>query len=475
MSADPHGFDPAAPAPVPVGPDLADADLQPLLERWLPQQRWYAGDTAAGLTIESRQFVGDVDWAAVEHLVLGVPGTDGSMRRYQLWLGWRDHLPDRLGHSAIGAINGRTCYDALADRSISAMLLDAIAHEHTLGEVTAYHAPDAVLDVTAPGLVIGAEQSNTSVVYGDSAILKVFRSLQPGPNPDLEVSLALHAAGSTHIADPLGYLEGPVAGEPTTLALLTTFFANSAEGWAMATASVRDLMAEGDLHADEVGGDFAAEAHRLGHAVAAVHQDLADAFGTRTVDRAGLDALITEMESAATLAAEQAPVLADHLPAILSVFDHARDAGAGLVVQRIHGDLHLGQTLRTLTGWVIIDFEGEPSRSLEVRRGLQSPLKDVAGMLRSFDYAARMPLVSGQPDAQHVYRATEWAERNRAAFCAGYAEASATDPRQALPLLRAFELDKAVYEVLYESAHRPTWVVVPMHAITTLTSPGAVS
>ena len=132
----------------------------------------------------------------------------------------------------------------------------------------------------AEGLVIGAEQSNTSIVYGHSAILKVFRRLEPGPNPDAEIHRALHAVGSTHIAQPLGEIVGPVDGEETTLALLTEFFANSAEGWAMATASVRDLMSEGDLRADEVGGDFAAESHRLGEAVAAVHADLARAFGT---------------------------------------------------------------------------------------------------------------------------------------------------------------------------------------------------
>jgi maltokinase len=466
MTADPAGTDPR-------GPDLADAELLSLLSRWLPQQRWYAGDVADDLAIESRSFVGDVDWSAIEHLIVVAPSAEGTHHRYQLWIGWRDQLPDRLSHSAIGAIGGRTCYDALFDGAVSHMMLEAIADDRALGEVNTHRQPDAVLDVGAPGLVIGAEQLNTSVVYGDSAILKVFRSLQPGSNPDLEVTLALHAAGSKHIADPLGWLDGSVAGVPTTLGLLTRFFANSAEGWAMATASVRDLMAEGDLHADEVGGDFAAEAHRLGHAVAAVHRDLASSFGSRTLDGSGLDTVIAEMEQAATRAAEQAPVLVEHLPKIRDVYAATREGGAGLTVQRIHGDLHLGQTLRTLTGWVIIDFEGEPSRTLDVRRGLQSPLKDVAGMLRSFDYAARMPLVAGQPDAQHIYRATEWAERNRAAFCAGYAEAAPNDPRDTLALLRAFELDKAVYEVLYEYAHRPTWVVVPMHAITTLTTSGA--
>jgi maltokinase len=113
---------------------------------------------------------------------------------------------------------------------------------------------------------MGAEQSNTSVVYGEQYILKLFRRLQPGTNPDLEVTRALADAGSPHIAAPLGWIEGDVGGQATTLAMLQCFQRSATEGWAMATASVRDLFAEGDLHADEVGGDFAAESERLGHA-----------------------------------------------------------------------------------------------------------------------------------------------------------------------------------------------------------------
>jgi maltokinase len=319
---------------------------------------------------------------------------------------------------------------------------------------------------------MGAEQSNTSVVFGEAYILKLFRRVQPGTNPDLEVTRALAEAGSPHIAAPLGWIEGTVAGEPTTLAMLQEFQSSSSEGWAMATASVRDLFAEADLHADEVGGDFAAESERLGAATAEVHALMAQVLPSQTVGpddaKATAAQLVRRMEAAIGVVADLAP----YEQALREVYAQVAERTEPVHVQRVHGDYHLGQVLRTQTGWVLLDFEGEPARPLAERTALMSPLRDVAGMLRSYDYAARHLLAErgsmGAGDQQLAYRAAEWAERNREAFCDGYAQAAGSDPRDETLLLRAFELDKAVYEVVYEARNRPSWLSVPLSSIARL-------
>lgn len=343
----------------------SNRDLADLLAVWLPSQRWFAGKGGelGPVTIAARSTVADNhDGARIEHIILEV-ATSTGIQHYQLFLGWRRSLTERLAHSIIGSMNGETAYDALHEAAVSSRLIAGIANNESWGELRLSPEPEADIDADAPGMVIGGEQSNTSIIFGDSAILKVYRRIEPGINPDVDIHRALKAAGSKHVAAPLGVIEADVSGENTTLGFMASFFANSADGWAMATASVRDLLAEGDLRADEVGGDFAAESHRLGEAVAEVHRDLAAAFGTEDVDADGWQITVNQMIAEAESVAAHVPSLAAQLDGIRATFEAARGAGGAAVRQRIHGDLHLGQTLRTLRGWVVIDFEeSRPNR-----------------------------------------------------------------------------------------------------------------
>jgi maltokinase len=219
-----------------------------------------------------------------------------------------------------------------------------------------------------------------------------------------------------------------------------------------------------------VGGDFAGESERLGEATASVHADLARALPTEPADRDWYAAIAEQMTARLKDAVEVVPDLAEHADALRALYAAAAVSDEPVVRQRVHGDLHLGQVLRTTTGWIVLDFEGEPARPLASRRELDTPLRDVAGMLRSFDYAARHMLVESPGDPQRAYRAQEWAERNRHAFLAGYAGAGGVelDPKSAL--LRAFEADKAVYECVYEARNRPHWLMIPLQSVSRLTT-----
>jgi maltokinase len=247
--------------------------------------------------------------------------------------------------------------------------------------------------------------------------------------------------------------------------MLQQFLRTASDGWELALTSVRDLFASPDIPASEAGGDFAAEAHRLGHAVAAIHESLAEVFPTDTL--APTD-VADAMDSRLSAAIRDAPALSDHEAHIRLRFDELRSIEGPLTTQRIHGDLHLGQTLRTVKGWKVVDFEGEPAKPLAERVLPDSPWRDVAGMLRSFDYAAasidETPTEAGEHTAS---RAAEWADRNRSAFLDGYREVSGLDARtgDSSSLVAAYEADKAVYEVVYETRNRPDWVHIPLEAI----------
>ena len=439
--------------------------VEAALATWLPGQRWYGGKGRAVRSVELVSRVPLLD--GVDHVVAEVATDDGERDHYQLLLGRRAELPAELEHARVGEVGGDVVYDATHDPTATAELLRRFAERDASGPLR--FSAVAALDPALPGRVMGAEQSNTSLVFGDVAICKLFRRLQPGTNPDLEVSLALARSGSAHVAEPLAWLEGEVAGEVTTLALVQRFLKGASEGWAMATASVRDLFAEGDLHADEVGGDFAGEAERLGAATAEVHRLMAQSLPTSVAGPAESEATARQLRERLDAALLVAPELAPWADDLRSAYDEVGRRTDPVAVQRVHGDLHLGQVLRTQEGWVLLDFEGEPARPLAERTALMSPLRDVAGMLRSFDYAARHLLAdqeSAERERPHLaYRAQEWAERNRGAFCDGYAREAGSDPRDEQVLLRAFELDKAVYEVVYETRNRPTWVQVPLASI----------
>jgi maltokinase len=428
---------------------------------WLPHQRWYAGRSRTLTEVEPGAVTTLPD--GLEHMLLDAHYADGGTETYQVFLGWDLDVPPEFSSAArIGVLHDRTAYDALYDERSGQHLLGLIDRNEVVGKLRFVCEPGETLPVQAPARVVDAEQSNTSVIYDSAALLKTFRRVTPGVNPDLELNRVLARAGCDNVARLMGAIESSDDdGEPVTLGMVTAYARNSAEGWAMAAASARDLMAEDTLHADEVGGDFAGESWRLGEAVATVHRILAEQLGTSTAP-APAGTMRTRLDAAAAAV----PELGQFVPELRELFD--RTAAEPVRAQRIHGDLHLGQVLRTPEAWLLIDFEGEPGVPVQVRRQPDSVLRDVAGMLRSYDYAAHQVLVGRDDLLQVAYRAREWADRNRDAFCDGYAAAAGHDPRDESALLRAFELDKAVYEAAYEARHRPSWLRIPLQSIARL-------
>jgi maltokinase len=445
-------------APSPSTVDISE--LPALLEAWLPAQRWFAGKGRSTSTVELEQSTPLAD--GLTHLVVRVRYEDGADDRYQVPVTNTAEPHPMSEQFRIGEVRGQHIYDALHDPAGTSALLDLLRAGRASGGLSATSLRP--LD-ELPGMPVGVEQSNTSIVYGDAYILKVFRRLSPGPNPDLEVTRALAEADSPHVAAPLGWIEGELEGKPTTFAVLQEFLRSGTEGWRMALASVRDLYAEADLHADEVGGDFAGESERLGAATAEVHDTLARVLPSRSATAEELAEESARMIVRLEVALAAVEQLRPFETGLRAAFARLGNRGGTLRVQRIHGDYHLGQVLRVDSGWVLLDFEGEPARPLSERVAAASPLRDIAGMLRSYDYAARYLLLDRHDAGMLAYRAEEWAERNRTAFCDGYAAALGSDPRDEDVALRAFELDKAVYEVMYEARHRPSWLTIPLTAI----------
>ena len=304
------------------------------------------------------------------------------------------------------------------------------------------------------------EQSNTSVVLGDRLILKVYRLIEPGINPDLEVSAFLTEAGFRDTPAVAGGLEyHPDAGSPSAAAMLQSFVPSAGDAWeAMLEALARDPAGATSMAATI--GELTARMH------AALASRPADpAFPTRvaTVDdtarwRASAEAQLAQ--AIASVSGEDHDRLVELAPRVRARLADAFGLATGdEIVTRVHGDYHLGQLLaRTDGGFSIIDFEGEPARPLAERRGPTSPLRDVAGMLRSLDYAGR----TAERTAQLA--AAEWLPYAREAFLGAYGARG--------PLLDAFELEKACYEIRYEASNRPSWLWLPMRAIERIVTGG---
>jgi maltokinase len=442
--------------------------LENLLATWLVKQRWFAGKGRAvhDLAIVADTPVVDGD-PGLRHLIVTV-SHDTTVDSYQLFIGFRSVLPAELLHVRIGVLDGVSVYDGLHDAVLTRSLIEALATGAVIGGLRFMRIPGMPVETGSDSLVLTGEQSNTSLVFGESSILKVFRRLAPGPNPDLEVAAALARLGSAHVAEPYAWIETRMDGATTVLAILSRYLRAASDGWSLAGTSVRDLYASagsGDMRAADAGGDFAGEAERLGIATAQVHADLADAFGTDEVQPEAIRDMAEQMFRRLDLAVAAVPEMARYGDMIGAGYSDLAKLKSPIPVQRVHGDYHLGQVMRTQSGWVVLDFEGEPASPLAQRRARSSPLRDVAGMIRSFDYAARHQLLFHPERIRLAAAASDWVRRNTDAFCRGYAAGGGLSPDDNAVLLRALILDKAVYEVMYEARHRPAWLPIPLESL----------
>lgn len=437
------------------------------LQDFVLQARWFGGKGRDGQLGGLEQ---PADWIvapggsapAVRPEYVTVIYPDDSHEYYQLLVSYR---PEPVDGCLIGpAMEPELGYAHDAPRDPEAMraVLAAIMAGSQATHVWAESLPDgAKLRGDLEPRVFGGEQSNTNVLLGDVALMKIFRKLEVGPNLDIQMHDALGRARVSSAARLYGWVSGYLtpfsedgwtdgAEAPETqrvdLMMISELLRDAQDGWELACEQARQ------------GKGFAENAAGLGTALAEVHTALADTFETSTLDGA---AVAATMRQRLATAAAQAPALQSRTEQLSSVFQ-TLEAGK-VKAQRVHGDFHLGQTLLTPSGWKIIDFEGEPMKSFAERQLPDSPLRDVAGMLRSFGY------VTSVFDEPTGAEAQQWLAEARTAFLDAYSRhAGAIDPAA----LAAYEADKAVYEVVYETRNRPDWVEIPLSALEAI-APGA--
>lgn len=442
---------------------------------YVRDQRWFAGKGGDShlIAVETLPWLASGPGEPRVRVELLTIETDGRPQLYQLPVAHYPQPQERIGQALVCVVadadsgEATYVYDALHDKFAIAVIVrgfvnpDAALEHHTIGEIAWDDPPASVM--------ISGEQSNTSLILADELILKVFRKLDSGRNPDIEVHAALSDAHAEGVAPLRGWISAHTESGDYDLAMLQEFLRSGTDGWESARVSVRSLVMDPDLNVDrsEVsGGDFASEAERLGAVTAQLHAAMHSRLETDTWHTPQLEALQQRLTRRLEEATSAAPDLEQYRDAIALSYARITHEVESLDVQRVHGDLHLGQTLRSVSGWVVLDFEGEPAKPLHERTALDSPLRDIAGMLRSFDYAAHSIVPLEQVEEQQERAIIGWVQRNREAFLTGYASSGGVTLTAGIEtVLRAYELDKAVYEVVYETHNRPGWVSIPLSAV----------
>ena len=472
------------------GTTLVPSKLE-LLAEWMGHQRWYATKgSLPRLTRLAAWRLGDpAGEVGIETFIVHDSGGAHPVT-YQVPLTYRDAPVEGLEHALVGTmehgvLGRRWVYDGTHDPLYVRQLLALVAGEveaesssesdEVDDRFTGESAPTWQSTLTVTGSrVLSGEQSNTSIIVdavddtGEErpVIVKVFRTLASGENPDVVLQSALRAAGCRRVPDVVGAVRGSWPSEPSGqgrvgtahghLCFVQEFIPGTEDAWRVA------------LRTAETGADFTDAAGDLGEATAAVHTSLAHALPTAEASAQDVARITGVMRRRLAAASALADQIAERFTEIEAAFA-AAEAAPWPALQRIHGDYHLGQVLHSPErGWILLDFEGEPLRPLAERSQLDSPFRDIAGMLRSLDYAGGSAEHTGA-----VANARPWVSAGVTAFLDGYSRAAA-DPRERPDLLRAFLLDKALYEVVYEARNRPSWLAIPVAAvIRLLAEPGA--
>ncbi len=439
------------------------------LRDWLAWQRWYASKSRA---LSGVEIVEGVVLREEPQLFLGLVQTrfaTGTHEIYQLPLAFRTAGEPGPGEP-IARTDGWTAYDALADPREAMELLQRIDTGEEIdtdeGRFSFYRA-NGVANVSAasPARLIGVEQSNSSIIFDDRLVLKLFRKLEPGINPELEILRFLTRAGFPNIAPLHGWYEYEGQALASTLGVAQQFFPDARGGWELA---LEQIESDPEALLEELGA--------LGRVTAAMHSALASdpsdpAFSPDQPSQESLSLLTATVDEDIERMFLRLP---DEEP-LAPIVGRGQDVRERLAMRsqigisgrviRTHGDYHLGQTLYTPRGWVIIDFEGEPARPLYERRQKRSPLRDVASMLRSFAYVtSAVQIMRGRQAPE------DFEERARRVFLDEYlanVEPALLPGSEAAVenLLSIYELEKAIYELRYELDNRPVWVSIPVAGI----------